>query len=168
MWTQLSTHAKEAIRLRADIDTLSLDLRQLLEAEPVDLPQMKQALQTIAGKEAELRFVHITAMQEMGKGLTPEQRQKLRAMRTSMMGPGGMMGHGGFPRSWLWPIFLLLALWSILIRCLGPQLGLVGIGESKAVIDGAKRLGKRTLCFQHPATLPWSPHKATIALYCHV
>jgi Spy/CpxP family protein refolding chaperone len=94
MWTQLSTHAKEAIRLRADIDTLSLDLRQLVEAEPVDLPQVKQALQTIAGKEAELRFVHITAMQEMDKGLTPEQRQKLRALRRSMMGPGGMMGHG--------------------------------------------------------------------------
>jgi hypothetical protein len=94
MWTLLSTQAKEAIRLRADIDTLRLDLRQLLEAEPVALPQVKQALQTIAGKEAELHFVHITAMQEVGKELTPEQRQKLRALCRSMMDHSGMLGHG--------------------------------------------------------------------------
>ena len=60
----------------------------------MDLPQVKQALQTIAGKEAELRFVHIMAMQDFGNGMTPEQRQKLRAMRGSMMGHGGMMGSG--------------------------------------------------------------------------
>jgi Spy/CpxP family protein refolding chaperone len=90
----LSTHAKEAIRLKADIETLGIDLRQLLEVEPVDLPKVKQVLQTMAGKEADLHLVHITAMQEIGKALSPEQRQKLRAMRRSMMGHGGMMGRG--------------------------------------------------------------------------
>jgi Spy/CpxP family protein refolding chaperone len=93
MWPLLSTHAKEAIRLKADIETLGIDLRQLLEAEPVDLPRVKQVLQTMAGKEADLRLGHITAMEEMGKVLTPEQRQKLRAMRRSMMGHGGMIGR---------------------------------------------------------------------------
>ena len=65
--------------------------------------------------------------------------------------------------SWPWPIFLLLVLWSILIRCMGPRPGLVGIGKSKAVVDGEKPHGKRTLCLQDPATLPRSPRKATIA-----
>ena len=95
MWTLLSTPAKEAIRLKADIETLAIDLRQLLEAEPVDLPKVKQVLQAMAGKEADLHLVHITAMQEIGKALTPEQRQKLRAMRRGMMGHGGMMRPGG-------------------------------------------------------------------------
>jgi len=47
-------------------------------------------------KEADLRFAHITLMQEIGKLLTPEQQKKFRAMRgRMMMGPGDMMSHGG-------------------------------------------------------------------------
>jgi Spy/CpxP family protein refolding chaperone len=95
MWTVLGNQAKEAIRLKADLETLAIDLRQLLEADPVDLARVKPLLQSMAGKEADLRLLHITALQEMGKMLTPEQRQKLRAMRHSMMGHGGMMGHHG-------------------------------------------------------------------------
>jgi hypothetical protein len=34
-------------------------------------------------------------MQEISKLLTPEQRQKFRAMRESIMGAGGMMGMMG-------------------------------------------------------------------------
>jgi Spy/CpxP family protein refolding chaperone len=95
MWMLLSAPAKQAIRLRADIETLGIDLSQLLEAEPMDLPKVQQALQLIAGKEAELRFLHISAMQEIGKVLTVEQQQTLRSMRRSMLGHGGMRGHGG-------------------------------------------------------------------------
>jgi hypothetical protein len=55
---------------------------------------VKQVLQIMADKEADLRFIHITAMQEIGKALTPEQQQKLQAMRRNMMGHDGMMGMG--------------------------------------------------------------------------
>ena len=92
--TLLGNHAKEAIRLRADIGVMTVDIRQLLEADPVDLPKVKQLLQSIAGKEVDLRVAHITLMQEIGKLLTPEQRQKFRAMRESIMGPGSMMSRG--------------------------------------------------------------------------
>lgn len=95
MWSVLGNHAKEAIRLQADLGTLAIDLRQLLEADPVDLAKVKPLLQSIAGKEADLRLLHITAMQEMGKILTPEQRQKLRTIRRGMMSHSGMMGMGG-------------------------------------------------------------------------
>jgi Spy/CpxP family protein refolding chaperone len=95
MWTVLGNQAKEAIRLQADIETLAIDLRQLLEADPVDLARVKPLLQSMAGKEADLRLLHITAMQEMSKILTPEQRQRFRTIRHSMMGHGGMMGHHG-------------------------------------------------------------------------
>jgi Spy/CpxP family protein refolding chaperone len=93
--TLLGNHAKEAIRLRADIGVMAVDLRQLLETDPVDLPKVKQQLQSIAGKEVDLRLAHITLMQEISTLLTPEQRQKFRAMRESMMGPGGMRGMMG-------------------------------------------------------------------------
>jgi Spy/CpxP family protein refolding chaperone len=93
--TLLANHAKEAIRLRADIGITAIDVRQLLEAEPVDLPTAKQLVQSIASKEADLRVAHITLMQEISKLLTPEQRQKFRAMRERMMGAGGMMGMMG-------------------------------------------------------------------------
>ena len=95
MWTVLGNQAKEGIRLKADLETLAIDLRQLLEADPVDLARVKPLLQSMAGKEADLHLLHITAMQEMSKILTPEQRQKLRTIRHSMMGHGGMMGHHG-------------------------------------------------------------------------
>lgn len=93
--TLLRKHAKEIIRLRAEIDTLALDVQSLLEADPVDLPKVKQPLQAMATKEVDLRLVHITAMQDVRKLLTPEQQQKFRLMqRHMMMGHGGMMGRG--------------------------------------------------------------------------
>src|SRR5215471_9551782 len=104
--TIMRNHAKEIIRLRADIATQQLDVRQLLDTDPVDLTKVKPLLQTIAAKEADLRLSHLTAMQEVRKLLTPEQQKKFRAMqeammghegmmRGGMMGPGGIMGPGG-------------------------------------------------------------------------
>src|SRR5262245_30514999 len=98
--TIMRNHAKEIIRLRADIATMQIDAHQLLDTEPVDLLKVKQQLQTMAAKEADVRLSHITAMQELRKLLTPEQQKKFRAMQESMMGsgmmgPGGMMGQEG-------------------------------------------------------------------------
>jgi Spy/CpxP family protein refolding chaperone len=100
--TLLNNHARDAIRLRADIGVMAIDVRQLLETEPIDLPRVKQLLQTMASREADLHFAHITLMQEISKLLTPEQQQKFRSMRDQLMlghgsmpGHEGMMGHGG-------------------------------------------------------------------------
>lgn len=96
----LRNHAKDVIRLRAEINTMTLDLPPLLEANPVDLAKVKQLFQAIAAKEADLRLAHVTAMQDIRKLLTPEQQKQFRAMPghmmgdDAMMGPGGMMGRG--------------------------------------------------------------------------
>jgi Spy/CpxP family protein refolding chaperone len=74
---------------------LAVDVRQLQETAPADLPKVKQLLQSMAMKEADLRFAHITLIQEVNKLLTPEQQKKFRTLRERMMGMGGMMGHGG-------------------------------------------------------------------------
>ena len=98
--TLLRSHAKEVIRLRAEIDTMALDVPPLLEANPVDLTKVKQLFQAIAAKEADLRLAHVTAMQDIRKLLNPEQQKQFRTMPGHMMGdgammrPGGMMGRG--------------------------------------------------------------------------
>ena len=89
----LRTHAKDGIRLQADIETASIDLQQLLDAQPVDMARVKTMLQTIAGKEADLRFLHIAAMQDVRALLTPEQQKQFRAVWGGMMGHGGKMHH---------------------------------------------------------------------------
>ena len=91
----LRTHAKDVIRLRAEIDTMALDVPPLLEASPVDLAKVKQLFQAIAAKEADLRLAHVTAMQDIRKLLTPEQQKQFKTMPGHMMEGGGMMGRGG-------------------------------------------------------------------------
>jgi len=92
--TLLRSHAKDVIRLRAEIDTMTLDVPPLLEANPVDLAKVKQLFQAIAAKEADLRLAHVTAMQDIRKLLTPEQQKQFRTMPGHMMGDGAMMGPG--------------------------------------------------------------------------
>ena len=91
--TLLRSHAKDVIRLRAEIDTMTLDVPPLLEANPVDLAKVKQLFQAIAAKEADLRLAHVTAMQDIRKLLTPEQQKQFRTMPGHMMGDGAMMGR---------------------------------------------------------------------------
>ena len=90
----LRNHAKEVIRLKAEIDTMALDVPPLLEANPVDLAKVKQQFQAIAAKEADLRLAHVTAMQDIHKLLTPEQQKQFRTMPGHMMAGGAMMGRG--------------------------------------------------------------------------
>ena len=92
--TLLRNHAKDVIRLRAEIDTMTLDVPPLLEANPVDLAKVKQLFQAIAAKEVDLRLAHVSAMQDIRKLLTPEQQKQFRTMPGHMMGRGGMMGRG--------------------------------------------------------------------------
>jgi Spy/CpxP family protein refolding chaperone len=91
----MRNHAKEALRLRADIGVLTVDIQQVLDTDPVDLPKAKQLFQSMAMKEADLHLVHVTLMQEVAKLLTPDQQKKFRTMRVHVMGMGRMMGHEG-------------------------------------------------------------------------
>ena len=91
--TILYTHAKDMIRLQAEMATLRLDVPPLLEAEPVDLAKVKQQFLAMATKEADLHLAHVTAMQEIRKGLTPEQQQQFKTMQSRMMHEGGRREH---------------------------------------------------------------------------
>ena len=91
--TILYTHAKDMIRLQAEMATLRLDVPPLLEAEPVDLAKVKQQFLAIAAKEADLHLAHVTAMQEIRKGLTPDQQQQFKALQSRMRREGGRREH---------------------------------------------------------------------------
>ena len=84
----LYNHAKEMIRLQAELATLRLDVPPLLEAEPVDLAKVKQQFLAMATKEADLHLAHVTAMQEIRKVLTPEQQQQFKTLQGRMMHEG--------------------------------------------------------------------------------
>jgi Spy/CpxP family protein refolding chaperone len=89
----LYNHAKEMIRLQAELATLRLDVPPLLEADPVDLAKVKQQFLAIATKEADLHLAHVTAMQEIRKVLTPDQQQQFKTLQGRMMHEGGRREH---------------------------------------------------------------------------
>ena len=78
--TLLRTQAKERIRLRAEIDAMRVDLRQLLRADTVDLNSVKAALQAIAAKEVDLQTAHFTLLHDIRQILTSDQRKQFQSL----------------------------------------------------------------------------------------
>ncbi|MGE3541250.1 MAG: Spy/CpxP family protein refolding chaperone [Candidatus Tectimicrobiota bacterium] len=92
--TVMHNHAKEQIRLKAELATMKLDLHALLQAEPLDLGKVKPQFQAMAAKKVDLQMAHVTAMQEMRKILTPEQQKQFKALHGDRMRHGGKREHG--------------------------------------------------------------------------
>jgi Spy/CpxP family protein refolding chaperone len=94
---------KTSIKQRADIRVAELELRELLEADPVDMAQVEAKLKAIEGLRTALRLALIKTHEQAKGLLTPEQRQKLEdlhdrlhgTMSPGMMGMMEMMGEGG-------------------------------------------------------------------------
>ncbi len=102
--TQIFSHATKAgIKQRADLRIAEFELRELLEADPVDMGQVEGKLKAIEGLRTTLRLSLIKAHEQAKGVLSPEQRQKLERlhdrlpgmMSPGMMGMMGMMGEGG-------------------------------------------------------------------------
>ncbi len=97
--TQIFSQATKAgIKQRADIRIAELELRELLETDPVDMAQVEGKLKAIEGLRTALRLSLIKAHEQAKGVLTPEQRQKLEGLHDrlpGMMGMMEMMGEGG-------------------------------------------------------------------------
>lgn len=83
------------IKKRADEHVAGIELKDLLEKDPVDLKVVETKLQQIEAIKTETHFLFIKAMEEVKSRLTPEQRKKLKEMqeRVPNMDPpkvGGM------------------------------------------------------------------------------
>ena len=93
--TLFGNHSKEGIRLRADLGVMAVDLRQLLEADPVDLPESEATVaehRRQRGRPA-LGPYHPDAgnQQAPDPGTAPE----IPGLRESMMASWWYEGHDG-------------------------------------------------------------------------
>lgn len=70
--------AKEGIRNRAEYEVASIELRELLRKDPVDLGMVEAKLKQIAALETQMHLARIKAVEEIKGKLTSEERKKLR------------------------------------------------------------------------------------------
>jgi hypothetical protein len=71
---------REAIKRDADLRVAEMDLAVLRRAEPVDLAQVEAKVREIERLKADLRVARIRTIEQGRAQLTPEQREKLRAL----------------------------------------------------------------------------------------
>jgi len=93
---------KETIRKRADVQVGRVELRELINTDPVDMKKVEAKLRTIEGLRTEVRLLHFKALEEVKAKLTPEQKTKLKEfMETGpMMRPGRMTGMRNGDKPW--------------------------------------------------------------------
>jgi len=70
---------KEAIRKGADLRIAGLELRELLDKEPVDVTAVEAKLKQMEPLRTEMRLLLIKSLEEIKAVLTPEQKQKFKA-----------------------------------------------------------------------------------------
>lgn len=93
---------KAEIRNRADLEIKRLDLHSLMAADAPDKAAIDRTLQEVGAAQMALEKSAVDFHLAMRSALTPEQREKLKAMRQEFHGrgegqhrPGGPGGPGG-------------------------------------------------------------------------
>ena len=71
---------REAIRREADLRVAEMDVAALRRAEPVDLAQVEARVREAERLRTDLRVARIRTVEQGKAQLTPEQREKLRAL----------------------------------------------------------------------------------------
>ena len=71
---------KESIRKEADIRVAKMDLRDLLNAQPVDMSKVEAKVREVERLRADLRFARIRTVEKGKAQLTSDQREKLEAL----------------------------------------------------------------------------------------
>ena len=89
---------KDMVKKKADKEIAGIELRDLLEKDPVDMKAVEASMKKNESLKTEMFLSHIKAREEMKSLLTPDQRKKLKDMMEAGPGAGcGMMGgmmHG--------------------------------------------------------------------------
>ncbi len=89
----ISSEARKAlIRHAAEMQVAEIDLSALMQADPVDLTQVEDAVKRLESQRAEMRLARLSAVAQAKALLTPEQRQQLstQTVAASQTMPGGM------------------------------------------------------------------------------
>ncbi len=85
---------KDMIKRMADMQIAGLELRDLLDKDPVDMKAVEAAVKKNEPLRTEMFLAHIKAFEEMKSILTPDQRKKLKEMMEKRGGGCGMMMGG--------------------------------------------------------------------------
>jgi len=89
---------KDTIKKSADLQLARVDLREILQKDPVDMKAVETSLKKVESARTDLKLTHIKAWQEMKAVLTPEQRKKLKEeIKAGFMMHDGRHGHGSTP-----------------------------------------------------------------------
>jgi len=84
---------KEMIKKMSDKQIAGLELKDLLDKDPVDMKAVETSAKKIEALRTEMFLAHIRALEEVKSILTPEQRKRFKEMMASGHGAGcGMMG----------------------------------------------------------------------------
>lgn len=87
---------KDTIKKRADLQLAKVELRELLQKDPVDMSAVEAGLKKVEAARTDLKLTHIKAMVEGKAVLTPEQLKKLKEeMRAGFMRFGKHEGKCG-------------------------------------------------------------------------
>jgi len=69
---------KDGIRKRAELQIASIELRELLGKDPLDMRAVETKLKQIAALRTDMELSHIKAIEEIKGKLTSEERKKLK------------------------------------------------------------------------------------------
>ncbi len=88
-----SKTVKDMVRKRADKQITDIELKDLLDKDPVDMKAVEALVKKKESLKTQMFLAHIKAREEMKSILTPEQRKRLKEMMEAGRGAGcGMRG----------------------------------------------------------------------------
>ena len=82
------------IKKRADIEVAEVELREILEKDPVDVKTAETKVKQIASLKTEAAVMHIQGIEDVKAKLTPEQKKKLYRNDANER-DGTWQGHDG-------------------------------------------------------------------------
>ena len=88
---------KDMVKKRADMQIAGIELKDLLDKDPVEMKAVEALLKKKESLKTEMTLAHIRAREEMKALLTPDQRKRLKEMMEGRAAGCGMMGgmmHG--------------------------------------------------------------------------
>ncbi len=90
-----TTAKKDAIRKIADIRIARIELREILDKDPVDMTAVEAKVKQMESLKTDMHMSRIKALQEIKSKLTPEQRQQFKVNLEKRLGRHGRWRHEG-------------------------------------------------------------------------
>ncbi|MBF0507183.1 MAG: periplasmic heavy metal sensor [Nitrospirae bacterium] len=90
----MTSHVKDVIKKKADLQIAKVDLKNIISKDPVDMKAAESKLKEIEAMKTALILAHLNAHQKIKSLLTPEQQTKMKEMMEMHMMGGGMKDGG--------------------------------------------------------------------------